>query len=277
MIMAGYTRIMQRILDTLGVGSTVRVLLVEGEDDVTFFRSMLDKVAPAVWSTSWAVHAAGGKGNVLKILDAQPNWIGLVDRDEWDQARITAEQAVQGRAGRLHILPRFCVESYMVYGPELWAALPPLQQANIPGGQAALSQDLQTDLIDWVRHGALWHVVNPLQDGLRVAGFKDALLDRDNAQSDTRIKQALADWDRVLDPTIIWNDFQSKLTQVNAAPYEEQVTQCVHGKKYFTEHVQSVLNTYFLQRSADEWFQTLQLDMPAPADLGFLWTAMGLP
>lgn len=275
--MAGYTKSMERIIDTLGSGSTVRVLLVEGEDDVAFFRSMLDKVAPAIWSNSWAVHAADGKTNVLKILDAQTNWIGIVDRDEWDPARITHEQGVAVRADRLHVLPRFCMESYMVHGPEIWAALPALQQAKLQGGESLLTQQLQQNLPAWLRHGALWHVINPLWDGLRVVGFKDALLDLSNAQSDDDIQQTLQDWDDVLNPTTIWSSFQSKLTTVNSANDLAKVTKWVHGKKYFKENVQAVLNTNFGQRSADIWFRDLQRDMPVPADLDFLWTAMGLP
>lgn len=164
----------------------------------------------------------------------------------------------------------------MVHGPELWDALPPVQQAKLLGGEAALTQKLQQNLAAWLRHGALWHVVNPLQDGLRVAGFKDALLDLNNAQSDTTIKQALRDWDEVLNPTTIWNNFLSTHTTASASSDMDKVTKWVHGKKYFNENVQAVLNANFGQWSSEKWFQELQRDMPVPVDLGFLWTAMGM-
>jgi len=272
--MSGWTVARDHILQAQ-VGQTgVRVLVVEGDDDKEFIESLLDKVAAGVWASQWAVGVANGKQNVLKILHDQPNWLGIVDRDEWSQNAAMAAQNML--PGRLHILPRFCMESYFIDPGEIWAALPPAQQQQFTGGFAALETDLLQPLAEWVRHGALWHVINPLWDGLRACGFKEALLDRQAAQSDQAIQQKLTEWHQFLDPNTIFTEFQSKLAAATAAPRPQQLRDWVHGKQFFHEHAIQVLNRHLAQRSVEKWMLLLRQKMPVPPDLDFLWRAMQL-
>ena len=273
--MSGWTRERDRIQQTL-VGKTgVNVLVVEGEDDRQFFEVLLDKVAPGQWASRWAVGAANGKQNVLRILDDQGAWLGIVDRDEWSMNAATAAQ--NQRPGRLHILPRFCIESYFIDPDELWDALPVAQQVRVPAGKPTLEAEIAGGLAEWVRHGALWHVVNPLWDGLRAIGFKDALLDKETAQNDAAIKQKLAEWHAYLDPVTHFQAFATNLQIANAAPRVEQFQSWIHGKKFFKEHVTATLNGHLGQRSADGWMLLLRSTLPVPPDLAFLWAAMHLP
>ncbi len=71
--------------------SGARVLLVEGSDDVDAFRIFLDKKFPA-WEQAWHLVAAGNKRMVQQIAAAEPQWLGLVDRDEWTEDEIRRRQ-----------------------------------------------------------------------------------------------------------------------------------------------------------------------------------------
>jgi hypothetical protein len=271
--MSGWTKAHESIKQALVGRTGVRVLVVEGADDARFFKELLDRKAPGAWQTGWAVGSANGKQNVLRILEAEPDWIGIVDRDEWsNRAVIDAES----KHPNLHVLPRFCMESYFLLANELWAALLPFNQGKVSGGEAAFRDAIHAETASWVRHGALWHAVNPLWDGLRAKGFKEALLDLQAAQDDAVIQQKLREWHDHLEPTQIFADFNRFHAAASAESLENQLTQWVHGKKLFTEHVVPVLNRLIGQQSADVWFKDLLRTMPVPADLRPLWNKMNL-
>jgi len=187
--MSGWTTARDAILQQQVAATGVQALVVEGDDDRLVVEALLDKVAPGTWATQWCVGIAGKKQHTLQIVDDQTTWLGLVDRDEWSDNAATAASQAPSRAGRLHVLPRFSMESYFVDPVELWAALPMIQQQSLNGGQQALDAAITNDLDSWLRHGALWHTVNPLWDGLRALGFKETLLNHANAQNDAVIQQ----------------------------------------------------------------------------------------
>jgi hypothetical protein len=273
--MSGWTKARDAILQQKVAQTGVGVLVVEGEDDRLFFEMFLELVAPGQWESGWCVGAAGGKRNVLSILEDQQTWIGVVDRDEW--APDSQAQAVANFGPRLHVLPRYCMESYFIDPNELWETLPPAQQTRIAGGKPALEARIITPLSQWVRHGALWHAVNPLWDGLRAIGFKDALLDLPTSQDDSQIRQTLREWHDFLDPDRIFGDFQNNLAQAQRASRTDQLKTWVHGKRFFTSHVVPCLNALLDQKSADDWMNDLRRTLRRPADLSFLTAAMQLP
>lgn len=275
--MSGWTTARDAILQEQVAATGVRVLVVEGIDDKRVVEAFLDKISPGTWETRWCVGIAGNKQNVLRILDNQVTWLGLVDRDEWSENAATSAAGVASRAGRLHVLPRFCMESYFINPHEIWTALPAVQQQAIQGGEATLDAEIKVGLESWLRHGALWHAVNPLWDGLHSRGFKDRLLDHANAQDDALIRQTLADWHQFLDPQRIFADFQTHLTAASAAGEEEQFRRWVHGKRFFNQKVVPTLNHLLIQKSADDWSRDLSRILPVPADLQPVWNAMGLP
>lgn len=139
------------------IGNSGRqVLVVEGSDDVEAFELMLEKLAPE-WSRGWVLAEAGKKSAVLEIVRREPTWAGVVDRDEWADEK---NEELEAELRNLAVLPRYCLENYLIVPSELWAALPPKQKAKIPGGQQALQDKILEDLDRWVRHGVLWSVVN---------------------------------------------------------------------------------------------------------------------
>lgn len=256
------------------VGATgKKVLLVEGPDDELAFRSWLGKI-DANWENRWVVASAGKKANVLDLLTLEPDWVGVVDRDEWT-AQIIAQK--QRDIPNLWALPRFCLENYLCDPEELWAMLPPLQQQKIQGGLQALSAAITGPLPLWCQHGALWHVVNPLWEGLRALGFKERLLDIQQAGNDQAIQQTLNDWHQFLEPTAIWTDYQARLAEVTGWQVSQQLKSGVHGKTFFREVISNELNRLLRkQAKANDRKKDLLLNSEPPADLQPLWRLMGL-
>lgn len=256
------------------VGATgKKVLLVEGTDDVLAFRSWLGKL-DVNWENRWVVASAGKKSDVLSLLALEPDWVGVVDRDEWT-AQVIADK--QRDIPNLWALPRFCLENYLCEPDELWAMLPEVQQQKIEGGSQALHAAIIGDLPLWLQHGALWHVINPLWEGLRALGFKERLLDIQQAGNDQAIQQTLNEWHQFLEPTAIWADYQARLAEVTGWPVGQQLQSGVHGKQFFPMVVHTALTQLLGENAkASERQNRLLQSARAPADLQPLWQLMGL-
>lgn len=246
---------------------------MEGTDDRALLESLLNRKAPSQWEARWTIGVAEKKAHVLKILAKEPNWIGLVDRDEW-----TDNAVIQATASHsnLRVLPRFCMENYLIEPDEIWAALPSNKQAKLGNKEEEFKDALASKLSEWLRHGVLWHTINPLWEGLRSLGFKEDLLKLTAAQDDELIKNKLEEWHAYLKPDDIMQQFQTSLTHAQAASSEEQYRKWIHGKHYFREQIVPTLNTYLDKRSANEWLKDLRRTLPLPADLSFLWNDMGV-
>lgn len=246
-----------------------KILLVEGSDDKQTIEILLSRFMRD-WESHWSVETAGKKAMVSAILSLEPKWLGLVDRDEWD----AAEQAQQMRENPgLMVLPRFCMENYLIVPDELWSAIPPQRQAHVEGGLEKCKQLILQDLPRYVRHGVLWHIVTPLWSGLRALGFKeklatDSLACVDAVQSDDTIRQTLRDWDELLDPNKLFSAFQEKLQTAQSLPPERQLRDWVHGKTYWREVVNPAMNKLFGQMSERERRQKIWRHIPeCPRDL----------
>ena len=256
------------------VGATgKKVLLVEGPDDELAFRSWLGKL-DVNWENRWVVASAGKKANVLDLLTLEPDWVGVVDRDEWTAQNIAEKQR---DIPNLWVLPRFCLENYLCDPNELWAMLPLMQQQKIQGGLETLGAAITVDLHQWLQHGALWHVINPLWEGLRALGFKERLLDIQQAGNDQAIRQTLNDWHRFLEPTVIWTDYQARLAEVTGWPVGQQLQSGVHGKQFFPMVVHTALTQLLGENAkAGERQNRLLQSARSSADLQPLWQLMGL-
>lgn len=256
------------------VGATgKKVLLVEGPDDELAFRSWLGKL-DVNWENRWVVASAGKKANVLDLLTLEPDWVGVVDRDEWTAQNIAEKQR---DIPNLWVLPRFCLENYLCDPNELWAMLPLMQQQKIQGGLETLGAAITVDLHQWLQHGALWHVINPLWEGLRALGFKERLLDIQQAGNDQAIRQTLNDWHQFLEPTVIWTDYQARLAEVTGWPVGQQLQSGVHGKQFFPMVVHTALTQLLGENAkAGERQNRLLQSARSPADVQPLWQLMGL-
>ena len=252
--------------------SAKRALIVEGADDVDAFQSFLGN-AYRGWEQSWVIAEAGKKTEVLEIIGKEPDWIGVVDRDEWSSSKIAD---LETKLTNLWVLPRYCIENYLLVPEELWEALPENQQNKIAGGLVELTQSITNDLVRWRCHGVLWSVINPMWEGLRSLGFKKALLDPAIATNETEIRIKLQEWHDYLEPEQIWQNYQQALAQVDQLSVDEQLKRVIHGKYFYEQVVNPLLNQLLGQKAATERQKAIFRTLPVPDDFGPLWQKMGL-
>ncbi len=249
-----------------------RALIVEGTDDLVALSQFLGKRFPG-WESEWVIAEAGGKRQVLKIIASEPNWLGVVDRDDW-----TADERADHEARNLNlfVLPRFCLESYLIEPNELWAAFPDKQRAKIPGGVTDITAALAASLPDWTRHAALWHVITPLWRKLRQLGFTDGVLDTHAIPDDQKLASFLENWAGVLDVEKTLKDFDLLLASLHAKPPAELFSQWIYAKRFYPEVVHLALDKLLGSKPAKERKQAIFRTLPAPTDLDGLWLKMGL-
>jgi hypothetical protein len=243
-----------------------RALIVEGKDDESALTILLQRHHPN-WEQRWIIAPAGNKQQVQEVLAVEPDWIGLVDRDEWDQS--TIDQRTQ-RLPKLLVLPRFCIENYLINPTEIWQAIPVKRQATVDGGESAFTQNILAELPHYLRHGVLWKVVTPLWSGLRALGFKDALAAEHSvstAQDDAEIRRILGDWDQLLDPERIFTEFQQQLSEVQQLSVAEQLALWIHGKTFWKNVVHPHMNRLFGQIPETDMKKDIFSKLILPEDL----------
>jgi hypothetical protein len=243
-----------------------KVFLVEGPDDKVAFTILFNRFLP-LWEQHWGIAAAGNKRQLLELLKLEPDWVGIVDRDEWDQPVI--DQYMSERAN-LCVLPRFCIENYLIQPLELWPAIPAVRQEKIAGGESAFTAAIEAELYKYLRHGALWKVVTPLWSGLRAIGFKEALASEESletVQSDREIKRILVEWGALLEPVRIFADFQTEFSKAEVASVTEQLSVWVHGKVFWKNVVYPTMKRQLGQMKEGELRKQILRMIPKPVDL----------
>ncbi len=271
--MTSINKLIQKIKnEKIGVTGK-KVLMLEGTDDVDSFSLFLENKIGPQWEQHWTLEFAEGKKRVLEVLQREPAWIGVVDRDEWSETTITDKQL---ELPNLCVLPRFCLENYVIDPDELWEALPQIQRIKIAGGAEELRTLLLQDKDIWLRHGVLWSVINPLWEGLRAIGFKNDLLEVTNAQDDNHIKGKLDEWHDYLDPDLLFETFSEQLQIASTDSVEKQLRIWIHGKFYYENVVHRVLNLLLGQKNQNSRKLAILQTRILPDDLAPLWTKMGL-
>ncbi|WP_319784407.1 DUF4435 domain-containing protein [Oceanisphaera sp. IT1-181] len=270
--MASINTIIKNIKEQKIGASQKRVFVVEGSDDVHSFELLMSRVN-SNWSQKWVIAPAGSKKNVVEIIKQETNWVGLVDRDDWQEDKITE---LSHQYQNLLFLPRYCIENYLINPDELWQALPDKQQAKIIDGLDGLRAALVTDLDKWVRHGILWSVVNPLWEGLRSLGFKDKLLDPKNIDDEGSIIETLREWHVYLDPERIWTLYQEKMAEVNNKSQSDKLSLFVHGKCFYEQVVDPALDQLLGQKGKNHRQFSIIKNLPAPEDLQPVWQKLEL-
>lgn len=260
-------------IKTQFVGETgLRVFLVEGLDDVDAYRIFLGRRFPD-WERSWLLAYAGNKGDVIRMLKKEGNWLGLVDRDEWTAEEI---QEKLTECPNLMVLPRFCLESYLIDPDELWAAFPEKQRLKIAGGELALRNAMLADLTEWIRHAALWHGVRPLWRQLRDLGFPDSVLGNPPMLNDGDLRKKFAEWHVTLDADAVLARVHALEAQLGADDVSMLCAKWLHAKKFYPQVVHQTLERLLGPMPAKERRLAILRTRADPADLDFLWQAMGL-
>lgn len=242
--MSANSKTIQNIQDTAQHKS---VFVVEGSDDVKIWQHC--SLHNPTWETTWYIAQAGNKKKVLDWLQQQNAWFGSVDKDEWAPEKI--DELAQSMPN-LCILPRFCIENYLIVPTELWQAIPNKQQSKITGAYDEFAEILLQDLDRYLQHGVLWHIINPLWEGLRSKGFKEDLLTVEHANDLVYIQAKLREWHDFLNPQHIENKRIELLNQVRTKQPEIQLCQNIHGKFFFENVVCPNLNHWFGQQSQNE-------------------------
>ncbi len=244
-------------IERLALGKPV--LLVEGKDDVDLLRHFLSQHTPD-WDLRLHLAAAGGKRRVIQGISVhRSTWIGVVDWDEWNQDDVRESVA---RSPRLRVLPRFCIESYFCHPAELWAALPPNQQARAGNTLQTLAAPIWEQLPDWVAHGAMWRVLRQLYHDTRLP----AALERAPITDEDEIRRILETWHARLSPDRVLEQYRQELDTTQRLPRNEQLTCYVHGKKFYNAIVVQTLDRLFSGRGADAWFQRFRDTPIQPPD-----------
>lgn len=255
------------------IGATgAKVLIVEGPDDVDAFRIFLGRRFPE-WERGWRIVDAGNKRQALQILSKEPTWIGLVDHDEWTQEERERHLA---NTPNLVVLPRFCLESYLIDPEELWQAFPEKQQQKIAGGLPQLQTALAQHKASWLRHSALWHVINPLWRRLTALGFTSGVLNTQNIPDDATLLRTLQSWHATLDAQATLGAVHRQLAELQTKSDKELFASWIYSKAFYPQVVHRLLDDLLGQRPAKERRLAIFRTLPFPADLDPLWQRMGL-
>lgn len=251
-----------------------RALIVEGKTDFMVFTLFLTRINPK-WQDQWVLAEVGGKRNVVEILAKEPTWLGIVDRDEWDDSQITRNQT---ELPNLMILPRFCIENYLVIPEELWHSLPEKRKSIFATQELAIqsiSEEITENLERWVQFGALWAIVSPLWDELKNSGFNRGLLALELVDNEEEIRAQFSRWHSQLEPEVTWLRYQRKYDEIKTLDINERLKTYVHGKKFFQQVVTPALTQLLHIRGAVSANELFKL-MPVPADLNLIWVRMSL-
>jgi len=196
-----------------------------------------------------------------------------VDRDEWSEE--VQNQHLMAHPNLL-VLPRFCLESYLINPAELWQAFPPKQRAKIKGGEAVFRAVLLASLPEWIRHAALWHGVRPLWQQLRNAGFPDDVTKVPPTLSDKELREFFSNWHGLLDADALLTRVRGLEAKVTAEDVETVCQQWLHAKHFYAEVVHLALDRLLGVKPARQRRLAIFRTLTVPADLDVVWRAMGL-
>ena len=237
------------------------VLLVEGADDVDIFEHFFDQHSPG-WRSQFFIAEAGGKNRVKSgVVTHHQDWAGIVDLDEFSLAQV---QDMAAESDQIHVLPRFCIESYFCHPDEIWPLIPTQRQSRLVGGLDEFSQLVEVHVDDWVAHGAMWRVLRELYHQTRLP----AELESAPVTSLVRIREILSNWHNNLSPDQVIESYERELEKAQALSIEDKLTQYIHGKKFFNQVVVQILDQSFSGKGADDWVEKFRdAKISPPPDL----------
>jgi hypothetical protein len=226
-----------------------RLLLVEGDDDKRVVELLLEAISP-FWTTKAHVAAAGDRDRVLRKLEANPGWYGLVDRDVWDNAKVAETKA---KLPNLEVTTGWCIENHFCHPADVESALS-LDQGTL---QAEVDQVLD----GWIRYGSIWWTLQRVREDIaaRLPSLKlghpvkaPCELDQDARA----LRQGLQGYQALFgtrDVDALIAEIRARKREVDALPVHDRIEQGLHGKLLFKEVIARALSRVRGQRGADDW------------------------
>ncbi len=254
--MAAYERPYDPVLKEAAATPGKRVLLVEGTGDISFLTLMLDKppLREENILADWVLAPAGGKDAVLRTIREQRDICGMVDRDAWDEEEC---ETLQRKYPNLHILPRFCIENFLVCPDELEEAIP---------GFGRLSPVISGEIPRAIRHACLWRAAQPLYEELLQAGFNRALL-RYPPPKEEEMQQLLHSWQDLLSPENVQKRMQNSFSRMKNLPEALVLRRFVHGKVFWRGCVEGLIANFYPGKKSDELKREVFKRVKLPRDL----------
>lgn len=225
-------------------GNSKKAVLVEGKEDKVAYELLFGKKY-SNWENHLLFYPTGGKIKVIDELKQSPDFIGIIDKDEWSEEDIAESKK---ELSNLIVIPRYCMESYLVDPEEIWQALPPNRRKDVKYDD--FRNAVLENLENWTRHAALWHAVLPLYRILKKSGFNQILLNHtDIIENEEFIKEKLNEWHKILDPEDTYKKYLALFSEINSLNLREKLHQWIHGKKFWEQHVSQTLISFFGQEN----------------------------
>ncbi len=265
--MSGYDEAYAQVRSELAATPNKRVLLVEGTGDVEFLTFLLDKppLRELNAHAGWVFGAAGGKDSVLRMLEREPTWVGLVDRDAWSEQEI---QQILRRTPNLRLLPRYCIENYAVDPGAFGSLADQVPPERVPQWQGALT-DIDASWPHAIRHGSLWRAVQPLQDALQELGFNGTLL-RFQLPDDGKVWDILCSWSELMNAERVYEEYGRFYQQGCAMSAAKAQRLWVHGKMFWRHVVAPALGDVLGEANEARLRRQVMRRMPLPDDMRLL-------
>lgn len=205
-------------------------LAVEGKNDEIIIQRFLDMGGKSGHWQSWdarlVVKQVEGKANVFAEIEKnEPRIWGLIDRDAYSSTQI---DDLQAKYPRLLVLPRWTIENYFIVPDELALLFPNIQPS------------IEAHRANWVKHGALWHVLQ--EQGVFEEDYPRKLFDVP-IRNDDEIHALLHRWRNQIDPDKVLTTY-SETRQQFSINNDKDYTQHIHGKTFFGAIVKPLIDSH---------------------------------
>jgi len=232
------------------------VVVVEGTGDIAFLNQMLDKppLRKRNYFAKFVLLDAGGKDAVLKILADRPHFRAMVDRDTWSDA--ACEKNLK-KYPNLHILPRYCIENFIICPEELNASLPNFEEA---------ASEIALEIPNAIRHGCFWRSAQPLYQELMELGFNRALM-KYPPPDEKQMREMVQSWQELLSVDNIEKELNCALNGVKDQSYDHLLRAFCHGKVFFQSVVAPYVKNRFPGENTEGLKRKLYRQIKLPEDL----------
>jgi hypothetical protein len=236
-----------------------KAVLVEGKSDFEGFSLIFSRISKKI-DTDFEIVVAGNKKVVFNYASDAIVEFCIVDKDTWGLEEIEKSKGPHG--DKVFILPRYCLENYIIVPEEIKVALPEGKREEID------LSEIFKNLEKWKIHAALWRAVTPLWSGLVSLNFNQALLPKTSEiPTEDAIRRKLKEWNSVLDIDKTLERFKQEKEWFSTMNDVEFIKTHVHGKHFFDSEVFPIVSKVYGQSKKEEIKKGLFQNISLPEDL----------